>query len=81
MRRASQPLTYLDARLSVVHDDAVSEVGGHDEVVFYHEGRFLGVKDKSLDQLRARDALRRHQQQRAQEKKSNMTQARLERCL
>ena len=31
----------------IEHDDAVRQVGGHDEVVLHHEGRLLGVEDES----------------------------------
>ena len=44
--------------LALVHDDTVSQVGGHDEVVLHHEGRLLGVHDEALDHLGAGDALR-----------------------
>lgn len=50
-------MTYLDTGLSVVDDDSVRQVGGHDEVVLHDEGRLLGVQDEPLDQLRARNAL------------------------
>lgn len=34
---------------TVEHDDAVSQVGGHDEVVLHHECGLLGVEDESTD--------------------------------
>ncbi len=47
----------LHAWLSRVDDDAVREVGGHDEVVLHDEGRLLRVQDEALDDLRRHDAL------------------------
>lgn len=50
--------SYLYARLSVVDDDSVGEVGSHDEVMFNDECGLLSVQDEPLDELRARDTLR-----------------------
>eukprot|EP00955_Chlamydomonas_euryale_P017217 183977-Chlamydomonas_euryale.AAC.2 len=38
-------------RLSLVHDDAVREVGRHDEVVLHDKRRLLRVHDEALDDL------------------------------
>ena len=40
---------------SLVHDDPVRQVSGHDEVVLHHEGRLLHVHDEALDDLPAPD--------------------------
>lgn len=34
---------------TVEHDDAVSQVGGHDEVVLHHKCSLLGVEDESTN--------------------------------
>jgi len=39
----------INARLSIEDNNLISEVCGHDEVVFDNEGRLLGVHDESLD--------------------------------
>mmetsp|Transcript_42404 Transcript_42404/g.99326 ORF Transcript_42404/g.99326 Transcript_42404/m.99326 type:complete len:433 (-) Transcript_42404:835-2133(-) len=46
-----------DRRHAFVDDDAVGEVGGHDEVVLDDEGRLLRVHDEALDHLGGDDAL------------------------
>lgn len=56
-RTVKKRASHLYARLSVVDDHSVREVGGHDKVVLHNEGRLLRMQDEPLDQLRARDAL------------------------
>lgn len=36
----------LDGRLSLKHNHTVGQVSSHDEIVLYHEGRLLGMKNK-----------------------------------
>lgn len=38
-----------DSRLPLEHNDSVSQVGGHDEIVLNDEGSLLRVKNESLD--------------------------------
>lgn len=47
----------LDGGLAVEDDDAVGEVGGHDEIVLDDEGGFLGVHDEALDDAGGDDTL------------------------
>jgi hypothetical protein len=47
----------IDTRLAVEDDDAVSEIGGHDEIVLDDEGRLLGVHDEPLDDAAGHDTL------------------------
>ena len=49
----------VDAGLALVDDDAVGEVGGHDEVVLDDKGGALAVEDEALDDLGGDDALLR----------------------
>ena len=46
-----------DGGLTLEHDDAVREVGGHDEVVLDDERGFLGVQDEALDDFACDDTL------------------------
>ena len=36
----------VDAGISLKHDDPVSQVGGHDEIVLHNKSRLLGVEDE-----------------------------------
>jgi len=47
----------VDARLAVEDDDAVGEIGGHDEIVLDDEGGLLGVHDEALDDAGGHDTL------------------------
>lgn len=49
----------LHARLAVVDDDSVGEVGRHDKVVLDNKGGLFGVDDEALDHLGGDDALLR----------------------
>lgn len=49
----------LDRGLAVEDDDAVGEVGGHDEIVLDDEGGLLGVHDEALDDARGDETLLR----------------------
>ena len=53
-----------DGGLTLKDDDAVGEVGGHDEVVLDDERRLLRVQDKALDDLTRNDTLLRIQEPR-----------------
>ena len=46
-----------DGGLTLEHDDAVREVGGHDEVVLDDERGLLGVQDEALDDFARDDTL------------------------
>lgn len=41
--------TSIDGGLAIEHDDTVSKIGGHDEVVLDDEGSLLGVHNEALD--------------------------------
>jgi len=45
--------------LAIVDDDAVGQVGGHDEVVLHNERRLLGVHDEALDHLQVTESVER----------------------
>ena len=47
----------VDRGLTVEDDDAVGEVGGHDEIVLDDKGGLLGVHDEALDDARGDDTL------------------------
>ena len=47
----------LETRLTVEDDDAVGEVGRHDEIVLDDEGGLLAVHDEALDHARSDDTL------------------------
>ncbi len=47
--------------LSFVDDDAVGQVGGHDEIVLHHECGLLGMQNVSLDDLGGNNTLFRVQ--------------------
>ena len=47
----------LHAWLTIIHNDSVSQVSGHNEVVLHHEGSLLGMHDKALDHLGGGNAL------------------------
>lgn len=47
----------LNARLALVDDDLVGQVGRHDEVVLDHKGSFLVVQNKPLEDSGADDSL------------------------
>src|SRR3989338_10244258 len=47
----------LDGGNSGVDDDAICEVGGHDEIVLDDEGGLLGVEDETLDDAGGDDTL------------------------
>ncbi|PWZ00343.1 hypothetical protein BCV70DRAFT_109253 [Testicularia cyperi] len=49
----------LDGRLALVNNDAVGEVGGHDDVVLDDHGGLARVNDESLDDARGDDTLLR----------------------
>mmetsp|Transcript_16970 Transcript_16970/g.36917 ORF Transcript_16970/g.36917 Transcript_16970/m.36917 type:complete len:509 (-) Transcript_16970:689-2215(-) len=53
--RGAGPALY--GRGALVHNHAVREVRGHDEVVLHDERRLLGVHDEPLDRLGGDDAL------------------------
>ena len=42
---------------TIIHNNAICEVGGHDEIMFYDERGLLGVQDESLDDARGDDTL------------------------
>ena len=46
-----------DGGLALEHDDAVREVGRHDEVVLDDERSLLGVQDEALDDFARDDTL------------------------
>jgi hypothetical protein len=41
-------------RLSLIHNDSVSHVGGHDEIMFDNESSLLAMHDEALDNLHER---------------------------
>mmetsp|Transcript_42128 Transcript_42128/g.70306 ORF Transcript_42128/g.70306 Transcript_42128/m.70306 type:complete len:332 (+) Transcript_42128:735-1730(+) len=47
----------LDGRHAFVHDDAIRQIRGHNEVVLHDERRLLRVHDEALDRLSGDDAL------------------------
>lgn len=49
----------VDARLAIKDNDAVRQVGGHDEIVLDDEGGLLRVHDEALDDTRGDDTLLR----------------------
>lgn len=44
---------------SVINDDLVGQVGGHDEVVLHHKGGLLGMQDEPLDHLHGANSAQR----------------------
>ena len=49
LRRAGRG---LDGWLALEDDDAVGQVGGHDEVVLHDESGLFSVQDEALDHLK-----------------------------
>lgn len=49
--------TGLNTGSAIVHNDAIGQVCGHDEIVLDDEGSLLGVHDKAFDDFRGGDTL------------------------
>ena len=41
----------VDRRNPIEHNDPVSEVGSHDEIVFDHEASLLGMENESIQKM------------------------------
>lgn len=48
-QRLGRMSSALDGRHTVVVDDLVCQIGGHDEVVLHHKGSLAGVHDEAFD--------------------------------
>ncbi len=47
----------LHTRFTVIDDDSVRQIGGHDEIVLDNEACLLGAHNEALDDLGGADAL------------------------
>ena len=47
----------INTRFTIKHNDAIGEVGSHDEIVFDNEGGLLGVHNESFDNTRSDNTL------------------------